>query len=132
VLVLIVIPPLARAMFGVDGYVPPLALTLVNIFVTGCSFIPFHVRGIEPKAGQLTALSTVRSVATLWLRLALVVGLTMGVTGVALADTIVSALMTGACCHPGSPGAAGRRRRSTAAVAKIASVIRAGRCVSTC
>ncbi len=85
---------LAEWLFGVGGYTLVFQLTLVNIFVMGFSFIPFHVMRIEGRSGRFTALSFSRSFATLVVRLWLVVGLGMGVLGVVVADILVSVVVT--------------------------------------
>jgi O-antigen/teichoic acid export membrane protein len=87
-------PRLAAALFGVGGYTLVFQLTLVHIFVMGFSFLPFHVLRIENRSGEFIALTFTRSVGTLASRLALVVGLGMGVLGVVLADVVISVLVT--------------------------------------
>ncbi len=86
--------PIGRLLFGTSGYALVLSLTLVNIFLMGFSFIPFHVLRIEEKSGQFIALTFARSAATLVARLVLVVGFSMGILGVVLADIIVSSVVT--------------------------------------
>lgn len=86
--------PLATALFGVEGYGLVLLLTLLNIFVMGFSFLPFHVLRIEQQSRQFVAFTFARSAGTLLTRLLLVVGLGMGVLGVVLADIVVSAALT--------------------------------------
>lgn len=81
---------LADLLFGVTGYALVLRLTLVNIFVIGFSFIPFHVLRIEQKSILFSALTLARSVATIGARLLLVVGMGLGVFGVVVADIAVS------------------------------------------
>ncbi|MFN8058816.1 MAG: polysaccharide biosynthesis C-terminal domain-containing protein [Vicinamibacterales bacterium] len=86
--------PLADRLFGITGYDHVLQLSLVNIFVMGFSFIPFHVLRIEERAVVFSALTLARSVGTIAARLTLVIGLGMGVFGVVLADIVVSAAIT--------------------------------------
>jgi O-antigen/teichoic acid export membrane protein len=86
--------PIATALFGVEGYGLVLLLTLLNIFVMGFSFLPFHVLRIQQKSQQFIAFTFARSAGTLLVRLLLVVGLSMGVLGVVLADIVVSVALT--------------------------------------
>lgn len=88
--------PVSTALFGVPGYGLVLLLTLLNIFVMGFSFLPFHVLRIEQRSRQFVAFTFARSAGTLVVRLLLVVGLGMGVLGVVLADVVVSAVITAA------------------------------------
>ncbi|HSC26188.1 MAG TPA: lipopolysaccharide biosynthesis protein [Vicinamibacterales bacterium] len=92
-------PALARFLFdAAAGTDPPhlfaLQLTLLNTFVIGFTFFPFHILRMEQRALQFSALTLARSVATVGLRLVLIVGLGYGVLGVVVADIVVtSALM---------------------------------------
>jgi O-antigen/teichoic acid export membrane protein len=72
-----------------------LRLTLLNTFVVGFYFIPFHVLRIKGRSPQFIGLTFSRSLGTLLLRLFLVVGLKLGVLGVVLADVVVTAIFTG-------------------------------------
>jgi len=94
VLALLVAPAIADHLFGVPGQALLLRLVLVNTFVIGFYFIPFHVLRIEDKSKQFSLLTFSRSAATLVLRLVLVVVAQLGVLGVVLADIIVSAGFT--------------------------------------
>jgi O-antigen/teichoic acid export membrane protein len=87
-------PALSRHLFSTDRYATVLALTLVNTFVVGFYFLPFHVLRIKGQSPRFIALSFSRSAGTLVLRLALVVGLKLGVLGVVLADVVVTAIFT--------------------------------------
>lgn len=87
-------PWLSAWLFGVGGYTLVFQLALVNIFVMGFSFIPFHVMRIEGRSGEFTSLTFARSLSTLVVRLLLVVGVGMGVLGVVLADILVSVAVT--------------------------------------
>jgi len=75
------------------GYTLALQLVLLNTFAIGFTFIPFHVLRIEKRAAQFSGLSLARSVSTLVLRLALIVGLGYGVMGIVLADVIVTTVL---------------------------------------
>ena len=52
-------------LFGTDQYTRALRLVLVNTFVVGFYFIPFHVLRIEGRSPQFIALAFSRSLATL-------------------------------------------------------------------
>lgn len=88
-------PAISRHLFGTTHYTSVLQLTLANTFVVGFYFIPFHVLRIKGRSPQFVALTFTRSLATLVLRLALVVGLKLGVLGVVLADVVVTLAFTG-------------------------------------
>ena len=75
------------------GHVRALQLVLINTFAMGFTFLPFHLLRMQNKAAQFSALTLARSVATVVLRIVLVVGLGMGVMGVVLADVVVTALL---------------------------------------
>lgn len=91
---LAVAPAIASHLFGTPGYANLLRLVLINTFVVGFYFIPFHVLRINRQSPQFIALTFTRSVATLAARLALVVGAGLGVTGVVVADLLVTAGFT--------------------------------------
>lgn len=91
---LLAAPVVADHLFGVPGQALVLRLVLVNTFVIGFYFLPFHVLRIEDKSRQFSLLTFSRSAATLVLRLALVVVAHLGVLGVVLADILVSAGFT--------------------------------------
>ena len=80
-------------LFERPGYTLALQLVLLNTFAIGFTFIPFHVLRIQNRAAQFSGLSLARSVSTLVLRLALIVGLGYGVMGIVLADVIVTAVL---------------------------------------
>jgi O-antigen/teichoic acid export membrane protein len=94
-LALLAAPALSAHLFASDRHTTALRLTLLNTFVVGFYFIPFHVLRIKGKSPQFIALTFSRSLGTLALRLLLVVGFKMGVLGVVLADVIVTAIFTG-------------------------------------
>ncbi len=83
-------PWLARHLFGVESHVAALRLVLINTFVVGFYFIPFHVLRIQGRSPRFIALTVTRSFATLALRLLLVVVFRLGVMGVVLADVLVT------------------------------------------
>ena len=81
------------ARFAAEEHVRALQLVLINTFAMGFTFLPFHLLRMEKRAAQFSALTLARSVATLVLRIILVVGLHMGVLGVVLADVAVTAML---------------------------------------
>jgi O-antigen/teichoic acid export membrane protein len=87
-------PALTSHLLGGSAYAGALALVLLNTFVIGFYFLPFHVLRIQGRARQFSTLTFARSAATLLLRLALVVGAGLGVFGVVLADVVVTAVFT--------------------------------------
>lgn len=90
---LIAAPWMAQLIFGDSRRTPALQLVLVNTFAIAFTFFPFHVLRMEKRAAEFSLLTLARSAATVILRIALVVGLGLGVLGVVLADTIVTAVL---------------------------------------
>lgn len=84
-------PLLAEPLLGIEGYVTALQLVLLNTFAIGFTFIPFHVLRIENRAREFSALAFGRSLATLVLRVVLVVAFGLGVMGIVIADVLVTA-----------------------------------------
>jgi O-antigen/teichoic acid export membrane protein len=70
-----------------------LQLVLANTFAIGFTFLPFHLLRMQKRAAEFSALTLARSVSTLLLRIALVVGFGYGVMGVVVADLAVTALV---------------------------------------
>src|SRR5262245_43245378 len=91
VLSLVAAPFLSARLLQSEGYTLALQLVLLNTFAIGFTFIPFHVLRIQGRAAAFSGLTFARSAGTVLLRLALVVGLGFGVTGVVLADIVVTA-----------------------------------------
>ena len=83
-------PRLADAFLGSRAYTPALRLMLLNTFAIGFTFIPFHVLRMERKTVTFSLLTLVRAVLTIAVRLVLVMRLDMGVTGLYLADVLVT------------------------------------------
>ena len=83
-------PFLSERLLESPGYTLALQLVLLNTFAIGFTFIPFHVLRMQNRAAQFSGLTLARSVSTLLLRLALIVGLGYGVMGIVLADVIVT------------------------------------------
>lgn len=85
--------PFARALFGDPEhlqYLTALRLVLVNILLVSFTYVPFHLMRMEKRAVAFSALTFTRSVSTLLLRVAFVMGAGYGVTGLALADLVVT------------------------------------------
>lgn len=82
---------LSVLLFGTARHASALRLMLLNTFVIGFTFIPFHVLRIEQRSTLFSVLTLARSVATILLRLVVVIVLGMRVTGLYLADAIVTA-----------------------------------------
>jgi O-antigen/teichoic acid export membrane protein len=91
---LLAAPPLAAHLFGTDRYATALRLVLLNTFVVGFYYVPFHVMRIEGRPRLFITLTFTRSLITLLLRLVFVVGLHGGVMGVVMADVVVTAVFT--------------------------------------
>jgi len=81
---------LARVWSLDAGYLVALRLMLVNAFLMAFTFIPFHVMRMQREAAAYSGLTFARSLATLLLRLLLVLQFGMGVTGIFLTDLIVT------------------------------------------
>jgi O-antigen/teichoic acid export membrane protein len=81
---------LARAAFDDPAAALPLRLVLLNTFAIAFTFFPFHVLRMEQRSAEFSALAILRSVATVVLRLVLVVGMNLGVVGVVIADVVVT------------------------------------------
>ena len=86
-------PWLARVAFGDPAAALPLRLVLLNTFAIGFTFFPFHVLRMEQRSAEFSLLAVLRSVATVVLRLALVVGAGLGLMGVVIADVVVTAAL---------------------------------------
>ncbi len=86
--------PYLAAVMGLDSYHTALRILLINTFIIGFYFIPFHVLRMTDQPATFVALTTSRSAATLLIRFALIIGLDMGVTGFVLADLLVSSLFS--------------------------------------
>ncbi len=91
---LLAIRSVASHLFGAPGYALLLGLVLVNTFVIGFYFLPFHQLRIQERPRQFAALTTGRLFATLIARLLLIVVFQLGVLGFVLADIIVTAVFT--------------------------------------
>jgi O-antigen/teichoic acid export membrane protein len=95
-LLLVVSGPFAIWLLGSRTYTAALRLMLVNTFAIGFTFIPFHVLRMERRSVIFSLLTLVRSVMTIVLRLVFVIKVGLGVTGLYLADVVVTAIIMGA------------------------------------
>ena len=88
------VPLLARHLFGREGYALALALVLVNTFISGFFFIPFHLLRIEGRSLQFSTLTFSRAACTVVLRVLFIAVIHLGVLGFILADTVVALAFT--------------------------------------
>ena len=86
-------PWISRWLFGSTQYVSAIALLVMSRFVSAFFFIPFNLLRAENKSKQFATWTLCRSAGTVTARLALVVGLRLGVFGIMLADFIVSLVL---------------------------------------
>jgi O-antigen/teichoic acid export membrane protein len=84
---------IAQALFDLPGYLMALRLMLVNTLLSGIVFLPFHAMRLEDRATTYATLTFIRSIATIGLRVALVIGAGLGVVGLYAADLVVTALL---------------------------------------
>ncbi len=89
-ILLLAAPALSRALLDTPAYTAALRLMLLNTFAIGFTFIPFHLLRMEQRAKTFSLMTLVRSVATIVVRLLLVTKADMGVTGLYLADLLVT------------------------------------------
>jgi O-antigen/teichoic acid export membrane protein len=87
---LLAAPALAAWLLGGQEYTSALRLMLVNTFAIGFTFIPFHVLRMERKSVTFSAITLARAVLTIAVRLVLVMQFGMGITGLYLADVLVT------------------------------------------
>ena len=85
-------PELSRQLFGSVSQATVLQILLVHTFIGGFFFIPFHQLRIERQSHRYIALTFSRSLATIVLRLTLVIGFRLGVLGIVLADLVTTVL----------------------------------------
>jgi len=84
---------LARAL-GLDAaHLVAMRLMLVNIFLVGFTFFPFHVMRLSDASVAYSGYTFARSAGTLVLRIAFVIGMRLGVTGVYLADLALTIVL---------------------------------------
>jgi len=93
---LIAAPAMARVLLGGPAHALALRIVLLNTFLIGFTFLPFHVLRIERRAVTFSLLTLARSTLTIALRLVLVIVAGMGVLGVVLADLLVTIVLMAA------------------------------------
>lgn len=93
VVLLAVSGPFAAWLLGSRIYTAALRLMLVNTFAIGFTFIPFHVLRMERRSMIFSLMTLARSVMTIVLRLVFVITFGLGVTGLYLADVVVTTLI---------------------------------------
>jgi len=81
-------------LFQTHQYDWTLRLVLINTFVVGFYYLPFHVMRIEQRTRLFIALGFCRSLATIVMRIVLVIGMALGVHGVVVADIAVTSVFT--------------------------------------
>lgn len=81
---------LGARLFDDPNHVTALRLMLVNTFLISTTFVPFHLMRMRDQAVTYSAFMLARSFGTLVLRIALVIGLHMGVKGMFMADLLVT------------------------------------------
>jgi O-antigen/teichoic acid export membrane protein len=77
-------------MFPDTDYVTGLRLMLVNTFLISLTYIPFHLMRLRNEAASYSALAFARSVGTVGLRVAFVIGMGWGLIGWFVADLVVT------------------------------------------
>jgi O-antigen/teichoic acid export membrane protein len=80
-------------LFGVAGYTLALGLQLVNTFVIGFNFLPYHVMRMQGQTRQFAVFTTLKTTVTNIARIVLIVGFGQGVLGFVLADVVTTALL---------------------------------------
>src|SRR4051794_39540441 len=86
-------PWIADVLLGGSRHTTALRLVLLNTFAMGFTFLPFHVLRIERRAVTFSLLTLARSVLTIVLRLVFVIGFSLSVLGIVLADVVVTAAL---------------------------------------
>ncbi|HUL73385.1 MAG TPA: lipopolysaccharide biosynthesis protein [Vicinamibacterales bacterium] len=72
------------------GHLLALRVMLVNMFLVAFTFLPFHVMRLSDASVSYSAFTLARSSGTLVLRIVLVIGLRLGITGIYLADLLLT------------------------------------------
>jgi O-antigen/teichoic acid export membrane protein len=93
---LVAAPAVSEVLLGSRAYVAALRLMLLNTFAIGFTFIPFHVLRMEQRTKTFSLLTLARSVLTIVVRLVLVMGVGMGLTGLYVADVLVTVVIMAA------------------------------------
>ncbi len=93
---LAVLPYAARFLFGVGGYELALALQLVNTYIIGFNFLPYHVMRMQGQTRHFAVFTTLKTTVTNVARIVLIVGFGQGLLGFVLADLVTTVLLMAA------------------------------------
>jgi O-antigen/teichoic acid export membrane protein len=74
-------------------YLTAFRLMFVNIFLISFTFFPFHIMRLQNASLTYSGFTFARTVGTVVLRIVLVIGLGMGITGVYLSDLLVTLVL---------------------------------------
>jgi O-antigen/teichoic acid export membrane protein len=85
--------PVNRLLFGSLDLLVPYTLLLINTFAGTFLFLPFSQLRIQQRARFFASMTFLRSFGTVVVRLLLVVVWRMGVTGIVLADVVITAVL---------------------------------------
>lgn len=85
--------PIGGRFLPSANYVTALRLMLINTFLISLTFVPFHVMRMRNQAVTYSALAFTRSVGTVVLRVALVIGLKWSVAGMYAADLLMTLIL---------------------------------------
>jgi hypothetical protein len=86
-------PWMAARLSLASEYVLALRLMFLNIGLMAFTFIPLHAMRMRKQAAVYSAFTFARSVGTVLLRILLVIGLRLGVTGMYLTDLILKVVL---------------------------------------
>jgi O-antigen/teichoic acid export membrane protein len=86
-------PWIGDRLFGASAYVPALQLMFLNTGLLSVTFVPFHLMRMRDQAVTYSGFVFARSVGTVILRILFVIGLSWGVTGMYLADVVVTLML---------------------------------------
>ena len=82
-----------RVLFDEPEYLSALRVMLLNTFLMALTFVPLHVMRMRNQAVIYSTFAFARSLGTLMLRLVLVIGLGYGLTGLYVADLIMTIVL---------------------------------------
>jgi O-antigen/teichoic acid export membrane protein len=80
-------------LFGVGGYELALALQLVNTYIIGFNFLPYHVMRMQGQTRHFAVVTTLKTTVTNVARIVLIVGFGQGILGFVLADLVTTVLL---------------------------------------
>jgi O-antigen/teichoic acid export membrane protein len=84
---------LAHTMSLSADYLTALRLMLINMALVAFTFVPFHVMRLRREAATYSLFTLARSAGAVVLRIAFVIGLRYGVTGVYLSDLLITLVL---------------------------------------